>query len=217
MDYHAPFMPRPKLSSTAVALYVVAALLAANLIATLARSDAPAILPAALAHHLQNLAIVQGIKSNELLKDSYDNLAKTYQGLGDYKKAYSYKQEEMKLKDTIYKEQSAKNYAEMEARYQNEKKQKEILLLQQNNKIANIQLLNQRLIKYFLLAGIAIILLVALFIYLQPLIAAFLGIVFQDEVLTARTMLGGALIFAGVYFALNLPRPPGLRRAAPAS
>jgi drug/metabolite transporter (DMT)-like permease len=59
--------------------------------------------------------------------------------------------------------------------------------------------------------------LVALFIYLQPLIAAFLGIVFQGEILTARTMLGGALIFAGVYFALNLPRPPGLRRAAPAS
>lgn len=59
--------------------------------------------------------------------------------------------------------------------------------------------------------------LVALFIYLQPLIAAFLGIVFQGEILTLRTMLGGALIFAGVYFALNLPRPPGLRRAAPAS
>lgn len=59
--------------------------------------------------------------------------------------------------------------------------------------------------------------LVALFIYLQPLIAALLGIVFQGEVLTARTMLGGALIFAGVYFALNVPRPPGLRRAAPAS
>jgi drug/metabolite transporter (DMT)-like permease len=59
--------------------------------------------------------------------------------------------------------------------------------------------------------------LVALFIYLQPLIAAFLGIVFQGEILTGRTMLGGALIFAGVYFALNLPRPPGLRRAAPAS
>jgi drug/metabolite transporter (DMT)-like permease len=59
--------------------------------------------------------------------------------------------------------------------------------------------------------------LVALFIYLQPLIAAFLGIVFQGEILTARTVAGGALIFAGVYFALNLPRPPGLRRAAPAS
>src|SRR5207237_4640462 len=46
-------MPRPKLSSTAVALYVVAALLAANLIATLARSDSPNILPAAFAQARQ--------------------------------------------------------------------------------------------------------------------------------------------------------------------
>jgi drug/metabolite transporter (DMT)-like permease len=59
--------------------------------------------------------------------------------------------------------------------------------------------------------------LVALFIYLQPVIAAFLGVAFQGETLTARTLLGGLLIFAGVYFALNPTRPPGLRRAAPAS
>ena len=59
--------------------------------------------------------------------------------------------------------------------------------------------------------------LVALFVYLQPLIAAFLGIVFQGEVLTLRTAAGAALIFAGVYLALGTPRLSGLRRAAPAS
>ena len=48
-----PLMPRPKLSSTAVALYLVAALLAANLIANLAKSDGPAILPAAFAQNRQ--------------------------------------------------------------------------------------------------------------------------------------------------------------------
>src|SRR5438132_9986954 len=41
-------MPRPKLSSTAVALYVVAALLAANLCATLVRSDSHKIVLATL-------------------------------------------------------------------------------------------------------------------------------------------------------------------------
>jgi len=46
-------MSRPKFSSTAVALYVVAALLAANLIVTLARPDSPAILPAAFAQNRQ--------------------------------------------------------------------------------------------------------------------------------------------------------------------
>jgi drug/metabolite transporter (DMT)-like permease len=59
--------------------------------------------------------------------------------------------------------------------------------------------------------------LVALFVYMQPAIAAFLGIVFQGETLTSRTVIGALLIFAGVYMALGRPRPPGLRRAAPAS
>jgi len=121
--------------------------------------------PRALDHHLRNLALVRRIHSSELLKDTYDNLAKTYQSLGNYPKAYEYSMHALRLKDTIYQEQSARSLAEMEARYQNEKKQKEILLLQQNNNLVRIQLLNQRLIKYILLAGIGIILIVAAFLY----------------------------------------------------
>lgn len=59
--------------------------------------------------------------------------------------------------------------------------------------------------------------LVALFVYMQPVIATILGIAFQHETLTTRTVAGALLIFAGVYLALRLPRPAGLRRAAPAS
>ena len=46
-------MLRPKPTSTTLALYLVATLLAANLIATLSRSDTPSILPAALAQNRQ--------------------------------------------------------------------------------------------------------------------------------------------------------------------
>jgi len=59
--------------------------------------------------------------------------------------------------------------------------------------------------------------LVALFVYMQPVIATILGIAFQHEKLTLRTVAGALLIFAGVYLALRLPGLPGLRRAAPAS
>jgi len=121
--------------------------------------------PRALDYHLRNLSLVRRIHSNELLKDTYDNLAKTYQSLGNYAKAYEYSLYTLRLKDTIYQEQSARSFAEMEARYQNEKKQKEILLLQQNNNLVHVQLLNQRLIKYILLTGIGIILIVAAFMY----------------------------------------------------
>ncbi len=59
--------------------------------------------------------------------------------------------------------------------------------------------------------------LVALFVYMQPVIATILGMAFQNETLTARTVVGALLIFGGVYLALRVPRLPGLRRAAPAS
>ena len=59
--------------------------------------------------------------------------------------------------------------------------------------------------------------LVALFVYLQPLIAAIGGILLQGETLTLRTVLGALLIFAGVSLALRRPGTEGMRRAAPAS
>ena len=59
--------------------------------------------------------------------------------------------------------------------------------------------------------------LVALFVYMQPVIATILGITFEHETLTARTVAGALLIFAGVYLALRGSGAPGLRRAAPAS
>jgi drug/metabolite transporter (DMT)-like permease len=59
--------------------------------------------------------------------------------------------------------------------------------------------------------------LVALFVYMQPVIATILGIAFQNERLTLSTAVGALLIFGGVYLALGAPRPPGLRRAVPAS
>jgi drug/metabolite transporter (DMT)-like permease len=47
--------------------------------------------------------------------------------------------------------------------------------------------------------------LVALFIYLQPVIATLLGITFAGEELTARTVAGALIIFGGVYLALRGP------------
>lgn len=122
-------------------------------------------LPKALDYHLRNLDIVKTIHSNELLKDSYDNLARTAHAMGNNEKAYEYTIAEMQLKDSIYQEQSARSLAEMEARYQNEKGQREILDLRQRNSLAEIQLLNQRLTKYILIAGILVVLVAAAFIY----------------------------------------------------
>jgi signal transduction histidine kinase len=119
----------------------------------------------ALEYHLQNLAIARQIKSNELLQQSYNNLKRTYVALGNYQKAYEYQQGEITLKDTTYKKQNLLNYEEMQAKYQAEKKQQQIQLLQRDNRIAAIELINQRRTKYFLLTGIFLTLILAISIY----------------------------------------------------
>lgn len=119
----------------------------------------------ALDYHLQNLAIVKQINSNELLQQSYNNLKRTYTALGNYKKAYDYQQGEMAIKDTIYQKQSILNYEEMQAKYQAEKNQQEIQLLQRDNKIASIELTNQKRTKYFLITGIVLTLILVISLY----------------------------------------------------
>lgn len=53
--------------------------------------------------------------------------------------------------------------------------------------------------------------LVALFVYLQPVVAAILGIAFEGEHLAASTVAGAALIFAGVYLATPRRSGPAAR------
>ena len=124
----------------------------------------------ALEYNLQNLAMVKDLRSDALLVESYGNLAVTYESLGNYKKALAYKNNETALKDTIYKKETAKNYAEMEARYQNERKEKTILLLQRDKEIAAIGSANQRRTLYFLIIGIALIFIVAASLYVSYVI-----------------------------------------------
>lgn len=119
----------------------------------------------ALDYHLQNLAIVKQINSNELLQQSYNNLKRTYTALGNYTKAYEYQQGEMAIKDTIYKKQSILNYEEMQAKYQAEKSQQEIQLLQRDNKITSIELTSQKRTKYFLITGIVLTLILVISLY----------------------------------------------------
>ena len=124
----------------------------------------------ALKYHMQSLAIAREIKSNQLLQQSYGNLKKTYEALGDYKKAFGYQSAEMALNDTIYKAESIRNYEEMQAKYQYEKNQKEILLLHRDKQIAAIELSAQRRTKYFLLIGIGLSLILALSLYRSYLV-----------------------------------------------
>ncbi len=100
-----------------------------------------------------------------LLVETYLKLAQTEASLNNYSKAYQYQKIYIAYKDSINAEISNNNIAEMEAKYQNEKKMQEISLLAEKNKTQTLELKNQRLNQYFLLAGLLSILLFSIVLW----------------------------------------------------
>ena len=114
---------------------------------------------------LKGLAAGNKIQSMETVANSYENLAISYRELKDYKTSNNYFDKLLVLRDSIFQEESAKSYAEMESRYQNEKKQKEIILLKKDNAIKDLDITNQRRTRTFLIVTILLIIAIAATIY----------------------------------------------------
>ena len=118
-----------------------------------------------LDYSLRGLETAKKIQSKEIIANSYENLGAAYRELQDYKKSNGYFGELIALRDTIFREESAKSYAEMESRYQNEKKKKEIIVLKKDNAIKDLDLTNQRRTRTFLLVTLLLIAAIAALIY----------------------------------------------------
>ena len=98
--------------------------------------------------------------------DAYDELVEIYdllyensESLGNFQQAYSYSKEFRRVSDTLTARENIEKAKELEAKYQSEKKEKEIQLLQAENELIEQQKNNQR---NLLLAGIGILVLVGI-------------------------------------------------------
>jgi signal transduction histidine kinase/DNA-binding response OmpR family regulator len=104
------------------------------------------------------------ITRKEAYHDIEYNLAEAYFGIGEFKKGYIYLKS---AKQNIEEAQEIKNIEkveEIEAKYQTEKKEQEIVLLTAQNKLAEEQKANQRTL---FLAAIALVSLAGLFFFFQ--------------------------------------------------
>ena len=86
----------------------------------------------------KGLKIAKDINSKHLIKDFYITFSELCYAKGDYKKAYEYNKLFSEVKDSIFTEETGKNIAEMEVKFETEKKDKEIM---QQKKIRNIYLI----------------------------------------------------------------------------
>jgi tetratricopeptide (TPR) repeat protein/tRNA A-37 threonylcarbamoyl transferase component Bud32 len=109
----------------------------------------------------KSLAMAKKIKETLLIKDNYNLLTDLYQQQGNYKKALDYHRLYADLKDKIYDEQSAESLAEMQTRYETEKKEREIELLKKNDQVLELTLSRQRLTIIVFIIGFVLIVIVS--------------------------------------------------------
>lgn len=79
------------------------------------------------------LALSKAIGYKEITKQAYSLFSELYEKKDDYKHAFQYQKLFSEIKDTLLNEQSAKQIAEMNSRYESEKKDREIQLLNNEN------------------------------------------------------------------------------------
>ena len=109
----------------------------------------------------RSVAIAKEIGAKAELKDAFEELALAYKQQGDYAKAFQYQEKHSALKDSLFSEETNIKTANLHAKYENEKKQKEIELLRRANEIQELELSQNRVFIYGILGGFFLILIFA--------------------------------------------------------
>jgi adenylate cyclase len=112
----------------------------------------------ALENYLKAKDLGEEIGSRTLLKDTYENIAKCYSALSDYRKALEYQRLYSITKDSLYNEENSQKLAGLQFQFDIEKKEAEIALLNQENQTKAAQIQQQKTLRNFLLAAAAFLL-----------------------------------------------------------
>lgn len=112
----------------------------------------------------RSLKIASEIASVENVVSAYLALSETYEKL-DIKKAYGYHKLYSQFKDSLLNEESEKNMNELQTKYETEKKNTEIILLNKDKEIQSEELKKQRIFIYSAILVIALVLSLVLIIF----------------------------------------------------
>jgi len=108
-----------------------------------------------------SLALAEEIQSQSLLQETYLHLADLEAARKNYAAAYDWYKKYSETRDRIFNEESDKRIAEMQTRYETEKKEKEIALLSQEREFHLLELERHRTVTNLLILC-SVLILVAL-------------------------------------------------------
>jgi tetratricopeptide (TPR) repeat protein/tRNA A-37 threonylcarbamoyl transferase component Bud32 len=111
----------------------------------------------------QGLAAAREIEALAPLRDGFQALSESYEALGNFRRALQYHKEYKNTADKILNSESQKKIAEIQARYEADKKEKEIMILKKNNQIQQLILIRQRFVRNLMIAGFIVVLLAGVY------------------------------------------------------
>ena len=116
-------------------------------------------------YYFQSLQIAKKENIQEDIRDNYEGLAELFEKKGDLANTVRYLKLFSDIKDSLLTESSQRSIAEMQTRFETEKKEKEIKILTQNTEIQNLKLKKQQTQLWSLAGGILFFLIVAYFVF----------------------------------------------------
>jgi len=113
----------------------------------------------------KGLLLASSIKSKEIMEKSNEGLSEAYIKKEDYKNAYNYYKLHSLIKDSLMNENNSKNMAEIQTKYETNKKEQAIEILTKNKSLNDIKLKNQKIIIIGFVVGIIFLLMLAFLAY----------------------------------------------------
>jgi signal transduction histidine kinase/uncharacterized protein HemY len=119
----------------------------------------------AMDYFSKELSIAREIGNKKNMSEGYLNLSNQYKKSDDYKNAYNNYLLYSAVKDSMFNETNSKLISEMEAKYKNEKNQKEITQLTNENELKQLRINSDRNKIIAFIFGILLLLIAAILLY----------------------------------------------------
>ena len=119
----------------------------------------------ALRYVYNALDIAKEIKNKDIIRNFYEELSYIYDAMKDYQRAFFYLKKYKATDDEILSEEARKNISELWTKFETEKKEKRIQGLTQHNRIQQLKLERQGLVRNFLIVVSLLILALSVVIY----------------------------------------------------
>lgn len=119
----------------------------------------------AIQYYTQAINLAKAIKSNEILANAYEGLAITYHRMGEHDLAFEAQRRFTRFKDMIFNEQTSKRISQLQARYDVQKKQRQIERLNRDQRLKQDEISKERALRNAFIGISLLVIILAFMLY----------------------------------------------------